>query len=150
MLSPSPAIVTQVLCCSTLLKQSVEKSRAMDEARVFGIHLRRRGSGGAASGLPDYPGAGPPSRVTGFGSHPAIITNTTVEVAVPRAFVPSIYGEDGECLRQIRQISGAKITITEPRPGDTETVIIISGTPDQTHAAQSLLQAFVMSGQGSP
>ncbi|KAF3784757.1 hypothetical protein EJ110_NYTH29612 [Nymphaea thermarum] len=40
--SPSPAIVTQVLCCSTLLKQSVEKSRAMDEARVFGIHLRRR------------------------------------------------------------------------------------------------------------
>ncbi|CAN6459400.1 unnamed protein product [Victoria cruziana] len=108
------------------------------------------GSGSAAGGLPDYPGAGPPSRATGFGSHPAIITNTTVEVVVPRAFVPSIYGEDGECLRQIRQISGAKITITDPRPADTETVIIISGTPDQTHAAQSLLQAFVMSGQGSP
>lgn len=43
------------------------------------------------------------------------------------------------------QISDAKITITEPKPGATETVIIISGTPEQTHAAQSLIQAFVVS-----
>lgn len=43
------------------------------------------------------------------------------------------------------QISDAKITITEPKPGATETVIIISGTPEQAHAAQSLIQAFVMS-----
>ena len=43
------------------------------------------------------------------------------------------------------QISDAKITITEPKPGAVETVIVISGTPEQTHAAQSLIQAFVMS-----
>ena len=43
------------------------------------------------------------------------------------------------------QISDAKITITEPKPAATETAIIISGTPEQTHAAQSLIQAFVMS-----
>ena len=43
------------------------------------------------------------------------------------------------------QISDAKITINEPKPGAAETVIIISGTPEQTHAAQSLIQAFVMS-----
>lgn len=43
------------------------------------------------------------------------------------------------------QISEAKVTITEPKPGVVETVIIISGTPEQTHAAQSLIQAFVMS-----
>lgn len=42
------------------------------------------------------------------------------------------------------QISDARITITEPKPGATDTVIIISGTPEQTHAAQSLIQAFVM------
>ncbi|XP_058069330.1 RING-H2 finger protein ATL67-like [Magnolia sinica] len=48
------------------------------------------------------------------------------------------------------QISGANITITEPRPGAIETAIIISETPEQTHAAQSLLQAFVLSEQGTP
>ncbi|XP_042508732.1 KH domain-containing protein HEN4-like [Macadamia integrifolia] len=109
-----------------------------------------RTDGGGPVGVSEYPG-GPQRRtgVHGGGSQPAIITNTTMEVVVPRSLVPSIYGEDGGCLKQIRQISGANITITEPRPGDTETVIIISGAPDQTHAAQSLLQAFVMSGADS-
>jgi poly(rC)-binding protein 3/4 len=48
------------------------------------------------------------------------------------------------------KISEAKITITEPRPEATETVIIISGTPEQTHAAQSLIQAFVICGPDTP
>ena len=43
------------------------------------------------------------------------------------------------------QISDASITITDPKPGAVETLIIISGTPEETHAAQSLIQAFVMS-----
>ncbi|GLU16002.1 hypothetical protein SLE2022_324520 [Rubroshorea leprosula] len=95
-------------------------------------------------GMPDF--AGPPHRRSlGFGGQPAIITSTTVEVVVPRSLVPIIHGEDGACLKQIRQFSDAKITITEPKPGSAETVIIISGTPEQTHAAQSLIQAFVMS-----
>ncbi|KAK9219416.1 hypothetical protein WN943_008061 [Citrus x changshan-huyou] len=101
---------------------------------------------GGPMGFPDF--VGPPHRrVPGFGgaSQPAIITSTTVEVVVPRSLVPIIQGEDGACLKQIRQISDAKITITDPKPGATETVIIISGTPEQTHAAQSLIQAFVMS-----
>jgi len=38
------------------------------------------------------------------GSHPAIITNTTMEVVVPRSIVPVIYGEDGGCLKQIREV----------------------------------------------
>ncbi|KAK7410411.1 hypothetical protein VNO78_01176 [Psophocarpus tetragonolobus] len=101
--------------------------------------------GGAPIGLPDIPG-GPPRRISGFaGGGQPIITSTTVEVVVPRALVPVIYGEDGECLKQILQISDANITITDPKPGAVETKIIISGTPEQTHAAQSLIQAFVMS-----
>lgn len=101
--------------------------------------------GGGPVGLPDYAGA-PQRRSAGFGGgQQAVITNTTVDVVVPRSVVPSIYGEDGGCLKQIRQISDAKITITDPKPGATETVIIISGTPEQTHAAQSLIQAFVIS-----
>ncbi|PIA55143.1 hypothetical protein AQUCO_00800104v1 [Aquilegia coerulea] len=107
---------------------------------------------GGPMGVSEYAGGAPQRRMGGFGggSQPAIITSTTVEVIVPRAIVPSIYGEEGNCLKQIRQISGSKITITEPKPGATETVIIISGTPEQTHAAQSLLQAFVLSGEDSP
>ncbi|CAN6678807.1 unnamed protein product [Malus baccata var. baccata] len=101
--------------------------------------------GGGPPGLPNFPVA-PQRRIPGFGgSQPAIVTNTTVEVVVPSSLVPIINGEDGECLKQIRQISDAKVTITEPKPGAVETVIIISGTPEQTHAAQSLIQAFVMS-----
>lgn len=106
--------------------------------------------GGPPVGLPDF-GGPPPRRLSGFGgvNHPAIITSTTVEVVVPRTVVPVIYGEDGSCLKQICQISDAKITINEPKPGATETMIIISGTPEQTHAAQSLIQAFVMSERDS-
>ncbi|KAK4849890.1 hypothetical protein QYF36_001824 [Acer negundo] len=134
-----------------------------DDRSLFMHHLHRPGmgphmperkpwgpqgiiDGGGPIGLPDF--AGPPHRrIPGFGggSQSAIITSTTVEVVVPRSLVPIIHGEDGACLKQIRQISDAKITITEPKPGATETVIIISGTPEQTHAAQSLIQAFVMS-----
>ncbi|URE08249.1 KH domain [Musa troglodytarum] len=95
--------------------------------------------------LPDYPGGVPQRRMGGFASGSQPVPITSVDVVVPRSLVPSIYGEDGGCLRHIREISEAKITITEPRPEATETVIIISGTPEQTHAAQSLIQAFVLS-----
>ncbi|CAN4092253.1 unnamed protein product [Withania somnifera] len=102
-----------------------------------------RGEGGGQLGFPDY--AGGPRNIGGFGGgHPAVITNTTVEVVVPRSVVPAIYGEGGGCLRQICEISDAKVTINDPKRGATETVIIISGTPEQTNAAQSLIQAFVM------
>ncbi|KAL8199640.1 hypothetical protein R6Q57_013208 [Mikania cordata] len=105
-----------------------------------------RGIEGGPLGFPDFGGV-PQRRMGGFGggNHQAIITNTTVEVVVPRTVVPSIYGEDGRCLKQIREISDAKITINDPKPGAKETLIIISGTPEQTHAAQSLIQAFVIS-----
>ncbi|XP_071710911.1 RNA-binding KH domain-containing protein RCF3-like isoform X2 [Rutidosis leptorrhynchoides] len=104
------------------------------------------GGGHGGPGFPEF-GGGPPRRMGGFGggNHQAIITNTTVEVVVPRHLVPIIYGEDGGCVRQIREISDAKITITDPKPGAKETLIIISGTPEQTFAAQSLIQAFVIS-----
>ncbi|KAK1441405.1 hypothetical protein QVD17_07269 [Tagetes erecta] len=106
------------------------------------------GPQGIEGGPLSYPDFGVPQRrMGGFGggNHQAIITNTTVEVVVPRTVVPSIYGEDGGCLKQILEISDAKITINDPKPGAKETLIIISGTPEQTHAAQSLIQAFVIS-----
>ena len=46
-------------------------------------------------------------------------------------------------------MSGAKVNIVDIRPGMSESVVEISGTPEQTHTAQSLLQNFIMGGQTS-
>lgn len=95
------------------------------------------GSGGLASRN------GPP----GSGSQAPNITTTTVEVAVPQALLSHVYGENNSNLNQIRQISGARVVIQDPRTGSSEGVVVVSGTPDQTRAAQSLVQAFILSEQ---
>ncbi|MCO5608854.1 hypothetical protein L7F22_063072 [Adiantum nelumboides] len=77
----------------------------------------------------------------------AFITSQTVEVIVPEHTINSIVGESGSNLQQICKISGARVKVNGVTPGALERVVEISGTPDQTHAAQSLLQAFILSGQ---
>lgn len=49
------------------------------------------------------------------------------------------------CLH-LTQISGARVIVHEPRPGSSDRIIVISGTPDETQAAQSLLHAFILTG----
>ncbi|RDX91236.1 KH domain-containing protein HEN4, partial [Mucuna pruriens] len=80
------------------------------------------------------------------GSKSAIVTNTTVEIVVPDDTIDSVYGENGSNLARLRQISGARVVVHEPRPGTSDRTIVISGSPDETQAAQSLLQAFILSG----
>ncbi|XP_014518899.1 KH domain-containing protein HEN4 [Vigna radiata var. radiata] len=80
------------------------------------------------------------------GSKSAIVTNTTVEIVVPDETIDSVYGENGSNLARLRQISGAKVVVHEPRPGTRDRTIVISGSPDETKAAQSLLRAFILSG----
>lgn len=82
----------------------------------------------------------------GSGSRSAIVTNTTVEIVVPEHVVSSVYGENGGNLTRLRQISGAKVIVHEPHPETSDRIIVISGTPDETQAAQSLLQAFILTG----
>ena len=48
------------------------------------------------------------------------------------------------------QISGAKVLIHDPKPGAMEGIVIVSGTTEQTHAAQCLIQAFILCGQTPP
>jgi hypothetical protein len=50
----------------------------------------------------------------------------------------------------LNQISGAKVRVHDPRPGEREGRVVISGTPDKTLAAQSLLQAFIQSAGKTP
>ncbi|CAK8537123.1 unnamed protein product [Lathyrus sativus] len=79
----------------------------------------------------------------------ATVTNTTVEIIVSEHVFASVYGEDGGNLEQIRQISGANVTVYDPSVGTSGGKVVISGTPDQTFAAQSLLQAFIQTAQVS-
>ncbi|XP_021903807.1 KH domain-containing protein HEN4 isoform X1 [Carica papaya] len=80
----------------------------------------------------------------GSGKKTAIVTNTTVEIRVPGNLIGSVYGENGRNLDCLRQISGAKVIVHEPHIGTNDRIIVISGTPDETQAAQSLLQAFIL------
>ncbi|CAM8974184.1 unnamed protein product [Rhodiola kirilowii] len=82
----------------------------------------------------------------GSGSMAAVITNTTIEIKIPDRLLSSVYGENGNNLARLRQISGARVILQEPNPGTREGTIVISGTPDETQAAQNLLQAFILTG----
>lgn len=74
------------------------------------------------------------------------MANTTVEIVVPENVIGSVYGDSGSNLVRLRQISGAKVVVHEPRPGTTDRMVVISGSPDETQAAQSLLHAFILTG----
>ncbi|XP_048232736.1 KH domain-containing protein HEN4 isoform X3 [Ricinus communis] len=76
-----------------------------------------------------------------------IVVNTIIELVVPEDTIGSVYGEDGSNLARLRQISGAKVEVREPSSGKSGRIVVISGTPDQTNAAQSLLQAFILADQ---
>ncbi|XP_028112840.1 KH domain-containing protein HEN4-like isoform X3 [Camellia sinensis] len=108
------------------------------------------GAGAGASGYPrgvaDVGGGFPLSNgPTGSGSQgPPNAASTTVEVVIPQALLSHVYGENNSNLSQIRQISGAKVVVHDPRPGATEGVVVVSGTTDQLHAAQSLIHAFIL------
>ncbi|CAK7355270.1 unnamed protein product [Dovyalis caffra] len=102
-----------------------------------------RGISDLSRGLPSFK----PGLEHGSGGKSAFVTNTTVEIIVPENAFGSVYGKNGSNLARLRQISGAKVIVHEPRLGTSDRFVVISGTPDETQAAQSLLQAFILTGQ---
>lgn len=48
-------------------------------------------------------------------------------------------------FKLLKQMSGATVSLIEDRPEQTEKIVQISGTPDQSERAQSLLQGFILS-----
>lgn len=67
----------------------------------------------------------------------------TTQVSIPKDLAGAIIGKGGARIRKIRGDSGASITIDEPRPGSSERIITISGSPSQIWKAQYLLQQSV-------
>lgn len=82
----------------------------------------------------------------GSGSRSVVVTNTKMEIAVRGDLFGTVFADDGFNLSRLRMISGAEVEVQDLGPG-SDGKVIISGTPDQTLVAQSLLQAFIMAAQ---
>ncbi|KDP45554.1 hypothetical protein JCGZ_18179 [Jatropha curcas] len=76
-----------------------------------------------------------------------LVTRSTLEIVIPEHAVPKLVTKSKNKLAQISELSGANVTLLEDRPGETENIIQISGTPEQAERAQSLLQGFILSTQ---
>ncbi|XP_022737985.1 RNA-binding KH domain-containing protein RCF3-like [Durio zibethinus] len=76
-----------------------------------------------------------------------LVTRSTLEVVIPEHAVPKLITKSKNKLAQISELSGANVTLVEDRPDDTQKIIQISGTPEQSERAQSLLQGFILSTQ---
>ncbi|MCE3050685.1 hypothetical protein HAX54_047885 [Datura stramonium] len=70
-----------------------------------------------------------------------------IEVVIPQMLLKHVYGEDSSNLRDITRISGAKVLVHDPVASSTEGTAVVSGTPDQVRAAQTLIHAFILSEQ---
>jgi len=69
--------------------------------------------------------------------------STSTQVSIPKDLAGAIIGKGGSRIRQIRQESGAGITIDEAMPGSNDRIITITGNNEQIQNAQYLLQMSV-------
>ncbi|RNA41692.1 heterogeneous nuclear ribonucleo K isoform X1 [Brachionus plicatilis] len=66
--------------------------------------------------------------------------NVTNQVTIPNELAGAIIGPKGAKIQQIREQSGAGITIDKPQLGNNDRVITITGNAEQIQNAQYLLQ----------
>ncbi|CAF1140592.1 unnamed protein product [Didymodactylos carnosus] len=67
----------------------------------------------------------------------------TNQVTIPNELAGVVIGPRGTKISQIRQQSGASITLDDPTPGSSDRIITIIGTQIQINQAQYLLQMAV-------
>lgn len=67
----------------------------------------------------------------------------TNQVTIPNELAGAVIGPKGAKIQQIRDQSGAGITIDKPTPGSNDRIITIQGTAEQIQNAQYLLQVTV-------
>lgn len=73
-------------------------------------------------------------------------TSSATEVVIPCKYIGFVCGTSGSDLAEIKKMSGASVTVHDPKPGDTNSAIVICGDPEQTKKAQSLIHAFIFCG----
>ncbi|TKW31735.1 hypothetical protein SEVIR_2G125300v4 [Setaria viridis] len=77
----------------------------------------------------------------------AAITRITYETAVSGSILNLVFGESGNNLAQLTEISGADIAVYDPPSEGNEAMIVVSGPPDQAQSAQRLLVELILQGQ---
>ncbi|CAH2061496.1 unnamed protein product [Thlaspi arvense] len=71
------------------------------------------------------------------------LRNVTLELAVEKDALAALYGRDGAGLDNLQQISGAKVDVKDPPTGVVEATVLLSGTPEQTRTAMSLIVSIL-------
>ncbi|KQK16466.2 KH domain-containing protein HEN4 isoform X2 [Brachypodium distachyon] len=68
-----------------------------------------------------------------------VVTRMTYEIAACGGIFCLLYRDKGNNLAQLRQITGADISVYDPPPETSDCSIVISGTPDQAQLALAAL-----------
>ncbi|KAM7254060.1 hypothetical protein ACFE04_031742 [Oxalis oulophora] len=96
----------------------------------------------SASGHAMAPKTGPPGSSQG-----PISGATNVEVVIPQNFLAYVYGESNSNLHEIKKLSGANVVVNDQKADAAEGIVVITGTPEQVHIAQTLTQGFILNGR---
>ncbi|CAN6979553.1 unnamed protein product [Brassica rapa subsp. trilocularis] len=79
----------------------------------------------------------PPRRSKGVS-----LRNVTLELAVEKDALAALYGRDGAGLDNLQQISGVRVDVKDA-PTEGETMVLLSGNPEQTRTAMSLIVSIL-------
>lgn len=90
-------------------------------------------------------GKGKRRRLSGSSNSPGVELAVKVEMRIDRSSIGAVLGRGGNTIANIRAISAAGIKIHNTDTGDR--LIEISGNQTQVSAAQSLIQACILSGK---
>lgn len=67
------------------------------------------------------------------------------EVYIPNDFVGSVIGKGGSKIKEIRRVSGSRVTVTDPLPESTERLVRIIGAPQSNETAIYLIHSLIES-----
>eukprot|EP00899_Mesostigma_viride_P015437 jgi/Mesvir1/23895/Mv10680-RA.1 len=94
--------------------------------------------------LPGFPGMPHPPAASSSNAAAAMNTNVVAQINVPVMLIGSVIGKSGSNVAQVRQLSGARVKVHDPKEGSLERTVEITGTAEQVQAAQTLVHAFMM------
>jgi len=108
-------------------------------------HTAGGGASGGASLAPQTTSTATAALTTGVtaAAQPSSANMATNQVTIPNELAGAIIGPKGTKIQQIREQTGANITIDKPIPGTNDRIITIVGSAEQIQNAQYLLQMTV-------
>ena len=88
---------------------------------------------------------------------PRIVGPTEFELLIPAEFTGAVIGKQGARASHMRKLSGARIQITDPRPGERTgggrpsgpRVAYITGSPEAVAGARAMLKAAMSDARGA-